>query len=141
MKKNSISPLPLAIPPPSLRPAPFPRPERPPARPSAERRCRSVADAAGVHRSTASRALNPETAGMISPDVVARIAETAQRLGYRRDMLAASLRTSRTRLVGMLAPDLSPIPSSPPSSPEWRRRWPSTVTLCSLLMPPMTPAH
>jgi LacI family transcriptional regulator len=66
-----------------------------------------VADAAGVHRSTASRALNPETAGVISPDVVARIAETAQRLGYRRDMLAASLRTSRTRLVGMLVPDLA----------------------------------
>ena len=44
---------------------------------------------------------------MISPDVVARIAETAQRLGYRRDMLAASLRTSRTRLVGMLVPDLA----------------------------------
>ncbi len=66
-----------------------------------------VADAAGVHRSTASRALNPETAGMISPDVVARIAETAQRLGYRRDMLAASLRTSRTLLVGMLVPDLA----------------------------------
>jgi len=66
-----------------------------------------VADAAGVHRSTASRALNPETAGMISPDVVARIAEAARCLGYRRDLLAASLRTSRTRLVGMLVPDLA----------------------------------
>jgi len=66
-----------------------------------------VADAAGVHRSTASRALNPETAGMISPDVVARIAEAASRLGYRRDLLAASLRTSRTRLVGTLVPDLA----------------------------------
>jgi len=66
-----------------------------------------VADAAGVHRSTASRALNPETAGMISPDVVARIAEAARRLGYRRDLIAASLRTSRTLLVGMLVPDLA----------------------------------
>jgi LacI family transcriptional regulator len=66
-----------------------------------------VADAAGVHRSTASRALNPETARLISPDVVARIAETAARLGYRRDLLAASLRNSRTRLVGMLVPDLA----------------------------------
>jgi len=66
-----------------------------------------VADAAGVHRSTASRALNPETARLISPDVVARIAETARRLGYRRDLLAASLRTSRTHLVGMLVPDLA----------------------------------
>ena len=66
-----------------------------------------VADAAGVHRSTASRALSPETAGLISPDVVARITETAARLGYRRDLLAASLRTSRTRLVGVLVPDLA----------------------------------
>ena len=66
-----------------------------------------VADAAGVHRSTASSALNPETAGMISPDVIARIAETAQRLGYRRDLIAASLRTSRTWLIGILVPDLT----------------------------------
>lgn len=66
-----------------------------------------VADAAGVHRSTASRALNPETAGLISPEMVARVAEVAARLGYRRDLLAASLRTSRTRLVGVLVPDLA----------------------------------
>ena len=76
-----------------------------------------VADAAGVHRSTASRALNPETAGMISPDVVARIAEAAQRLGYRRDMLAASLRTSRTRLVGMLVPNLANPVFAPAATP------------------------
>jgi LacI family transcriptional regulator len=66
-----------------------------------------VAEAAGVHRSTASRALNPETAHLISPDVVARITETAARLGYRRDLLAASLRTSQTRLAGVLVPDLA----------------------------------
>jgi LacI family transcriptional regulator len=66
-----------------------------------------VADAAGVHRSTASRALNPETADLISPDVVARIAEAAVRLGYRRDLIAASLRNSRTRLIGVLVPDLA----------------------------------
>lgn len=66
-----------------------------------------VADDAGVHRSTASRALNPDTAGLISPDVVARVADAAARLGYRRDLLAASLRNSRTRLVGVLVPDLA----------------------------------
>jgi LacI family transcriptional regulator len=65
-----------------------------------------VADAAGVHRSTASRALNPETAWRISPDVVQRITEAAERLGYRRDLVAASLRNSRTRLVGVIVPDL-----------------------------------
>jgi LacI family transcriptional regulator len=78
-------------------------------RPAAQRGAtlQQVADAAGVHRSTASRALNPETADLISPDVVARICETAARLGYRRDLLAASLRTSRTRLIGVLVPDLA----------------------------------
>jgi LacI family transcriptional regulator len=72
-----------------------------------------VADAAGVHRSTASRALNPETAHLISPDVVARVAEVAVRFGYRRDLLAASLRTSRTRLVGVLLPDLANLVFAP----------------------------
>jgi LacI family transcriptional regulator len=84
-------------------------PAKPALRPGSQRGAtlQEVADAAGVHRSTASRALNPETARLISPDVVARIAETAARLGYRRDMIAASLRTSRSRLVGVLVPDLA----------------------------------
>src|SRR5271169_5216781 len=82
---------------------------RAPARPASQRGAtlQQVADAAGVHRSTASRALNPETADLISPDVVARIAEIAARIGYRRDLLAASLRTNRTRLIGVLVPDLA----------------------------------
>jgi LacI family transcriptional regulator len=66
-----------------------------------------VADAAGVHRSTASRALNPQTANLLSSDVAARIIDIAARLGYRRDLLAASMRTSRTRLVGVLVPSLA----------------------------------
>jgi hypothetical protein len=101
MKKLMTPPPPVR----SLRPdRPAPSEVAPPVPRGAT--LQQVADAAGVHRSTASRALNPETAGMISPDVVARVAGTAQSLGYRRDMLAASLRTSRTRLVGMLLPDL-----------------------------------
>jgi LacI family transcriptional regulator len=84
------------------------RPSRVPAQsPRTAATLQQVADAAGVHRSTASRALNPETAHLISPDVSARVAEVAARLGYRRDLLAASLRTSRTRLVGVLVPDLA----------------------------------
>ena len=67
----------------------------------------AVAEAAGVHRSTAARALNPATSHLISGDVVARIAGEARRLGYRRDVLAASLRTGRSRLVGVLLPDIA----------------------------------
>jgi hypothetical protein len=66
-----------------------------------------VADAAGVHRSTASRALDPATSGLISSAVVARVADAASRLGYRRDLLAAGLRNSRSRLVGVLVPDMA----------------------------------
>jgi len=66
-----------------------------------------VADAAGVHRSTASRALNPDTAHMVADEVVERIRVHAQRLGYRRDVVAASLRTKRSRLIGVVVPDIA----------------------------------
>jgi LacI family transcriptional regulator len=65
-----------------------------------------VADVAQVHRSTASRALNPETSGRITPEVVARVAEAARALNYRRDLVAAGMRNSRTGLIGMLVPDI-----------------------------------
>lgn len=66
----------------------------------------AVADAASVHRSTASRALNPTTRHLVAAEAVARIEEAARALGYRRDDLAASLRTGRTNLVGVLLPDI-----------------------------------
>ncbi|MFO1075112.1 MAG: LacI family DNA-binding transcriptional regulator [Geminicoccaceae bacterium] len=67
----------------------------------------AVAVAAGVHRSTAARALNTATRHLISAEVVARVQAEAQRLGYRRDVLAASLRTGRSQLVGVVLPDLA----------------------------------
>ncbi len=75
--------------------------------PSRAATLQSVADAAGVHRSTAARALNAATSHLISDEVVTRVQEEARRLGYRRDVLAASLRTGRSRLVGILLPDLA----------------------------------
>ncbi len=74
---------------------------------SAQPNLQAVADAAGVHRSTASRALNPATRHLVASDVAQRIAEAARRLGYRRDALAASLRTGRTRLIGVVLPDIA----------------------------------
>lgn len=67
----------------------------------------SVAEAAGVHRSTAARALDPAQSHRISREVVLRVAEEARRQGYRRDAVAASLRTGRSRLVGVVLPDLA----------------------------------
>ena len=66
----------------------------------------AVADAASVHRSTASRALNPATRHLVAAEAVARIEEAARALGYRRDDLAASLRTGRTNLIGVMVPDI-----------------------------------
>jgi LacI family transcriptional regulator len=66
----------------------------------------TVADAASVHRSTASRALNPATRHLVAAEAAARIEEAARALGYRRDDLAASLRTGRTNLIGVMVPDL-----------------------------------
>lgn len=67
----------------------------------------SIAEAAGVHRSTAARALDPAQAHRISPEVVDKVRAEALRQGYRRDAIAASLRTGRSRLVGVVLPDLA----------------------------------
>ncbi len=66
-----------------------------------------VARAAGVHPGTASRALNPDLVGRISPTTTARVHEAAKRLGYVPDPLGRSLRTSKTRTVGLIIPDLA----------------------------------
>jgi LacI family transcriptional regulator len=68
---------------------------------------KQVAEAAGVHFSTASRALNPATRGQVKPQVAERVLQTAQRLGYRANALASSLRTRRSRVIGMVVPDLA----------------------------------
>ncbi len=82
-------------------------------RPACPRPCSLVADAAGVHRSTASRALNPAAAHLVAPEVVERVQAAARRLGYRRDVLAAGLRTKRSRLVGIAVPDMANLVFAP----------------------------
>lgn len=67
---------------------------------------KDVAKAAGVHLSTASRALDQATRHKISPDVVSRIEATAQKLGYRPNAVAASLRRRRSEAIGLIIPDL-----------------------------------
>lgn len=67
---------------------------------------KDVADEAGVHTSTASRALNPQTRGVVNPETVERVLEVAERLGYRPHPLARGLRTNQTMTVGMVIPDV-----------------------------------
>lgn len=67
---------------------------------------KDVAREAGVHISTASRALNPSTASIVNPETVERVAEAARKLGYRPHPLARGLRTKRTMSVGVIIPDV-----------------------------------
>ncbi|KWR89934.1 LacI family DNA-binding transcriptional regulator [Cupriavidus sp. IDO] len=68
---------------------------------------KQVAELAGVHVSTVSRALNPATRSVVLPEAVARVMKAASKLGYRLDPVAASLRTGRSKLVGILVPQIA----------------------------------
>jgi LacI family transcriptional regulator len=68
---------------------------------------RDVASAAEVHPATASRALNPGTRLLVSEETAQRVIEAADRLGYRPNPVARSLRTRRSHTIGVLIPDLN----------------------------------
>jgi LacI family transcriptional regulator len=68
---------------------------------------RDVAHHVGVHPSTVSRALNPETRHMVTGEIAAKVAEAAQSLGYRPNPMAYSLKTNRSLTVGVIIPDLT----------------------------------
>lgn len=75
---------------------------------------RDVAERAGVHPSTASRALNPATRSLVKVATVRRIDAAAATLGYQTNAIARSLRTRRSSTVGVLVPDLTN-PAFPPT--------------------------
>lgn len=66
-----------------------------------------IAKAAGVHSSTVSRVMNPETRGMVSEDVAKRILAVAKRIGYRANRAASTLRTKRSKVIGVILPDIT----------------------------------
>jgi LacI family transcriptional regulator len=67
---------------------------------------RDVAALAGVHTTTASRALNSETRGLVNGDTAQRVVEAATQLGYRSNPLARGLKTNRSYTIGVVVPDL-----------------------------------
>ncbi|MBF1674445.1 MAG: LacI family DNA-binding transcriptional regulator [Scardovia wiggsiae] len=65
---------------------------------------RDVAQRSGTSVSTVSRALNNR--GRISRETKALVEKTAHELGYIPDSRAQAMRSTRTRLVGLLVPDI-----------------------------------
>lgn len=68
---------------------------------------KDIAKVAGVHLSTVSRALNPQTAKLLTPEVVSKIRRIGGELNYRPNAAAHSLRTNRTRTIGVVVPDIT----------------------------------
>ncbi|MGY1616535.1 LacI family DNA-binding transcriptional regulator [Geodermatophilus sp. SYSU D00691] len=68
---------------------------------------RDVAAAAGVHPATASRALNPETRALVNAETARRVLKAAQSLSYSPNPIARSLKTAKSRTIGLVLPDLT----------------------------------
>src|SRR5258708_11861797 len=68
---------------------------------------KQIAQRGGVHGSTVSRALNPQTRTMVSQEVATRILKIANNLSYTRNPLAFGLKTRRSFTVGVIVPDLT----------------------------------
>jgi LacI family transcriptional regulator, galactose operon repressor len=66
---------------------------------------REVADAAGVSTATVSRALSGVPT--VDPELVERVRESADRLGYRANRVARALRRQSTQTVGLVVPDIT----------------------------------
>jgi LacI family transcriptional regulator len=67
---------------------------------------KDVAAKAGVHTSTASRALDPSRRALVHQETVARVRAAAEQLGYRGDSIASGLRRGRTNTLGIVVADL-----------------------------------
>lgn len=66
---------------------------------------RDVAREARVSLSTVSHVLNDTR--YVSPELRSRVLETAERLGYRSNAVARSLRTKRTHTLALIVPDIA----------------------------------
>lgn len=66
---------------------------------------RSVAEEAGVSIGTVSKVINDS--GKISENTRKKVFQAMRKLNYKPDAAAASLRGKRTKLIGLLVPDIS----------------------------------
>ena len=79
----------------------------PNARAGAAVTLRDVAQVAGVHPATVSRALNEETRALVNEETARRVLKAAEKLGYRPNPIARGLKTNRSYTIGVLIPDLT----------------------------------
>ena len=68
---------------------------------------RDIAQNVGVHASTVSRVLNPSTRKMVTEEIAVKVTHAAEKLGYRPNTFAQSLKTNRSYTVGVMVPDLT----------------------------------
>ena len=61
----------------------------------------------GVHSSTVSRVMNPQTRHLISKEVAQRVLDAAAGLDFRPNRIASSLRTRRSHTIGVVLPDIT----------------------------------
>jgi LacI family transcriptional regulator, galactose operon repressor len=76
-------------------------------KPKAPATLKQIAALAGVHTSTVSRALDPEKRHLVADNVAQRVAKLARSLAYRPNRVATTLKTGRSRLIGVLLPDIA----------------------------------
>jgi LacI family transcriptional regulator len=68
---------------------------------------KDVAEAVGVHVSTVSRALDPKSRHLITPQVAEKVLRVSAEMKYRPNVSAYGLRTRRTRTIGVTVPDIT----------------------------------
>jgi len=68
---------------------------------------KDIAAKAGVHVSTVSRALHPDTSDHVSVDLREKIQSIAKKTNYRTNSLGYALRMQRSATIGVIVPDLT----------------------------------
>lgn len=74
------------------------------------KRLKDVAEAAGVSSATASLVLNGRADGRVSADLAGRVEAAAERLNYRPNLVARSLRTQESKTIGIISNDVATTP-------------------------------
>jgi LacI family transcriptional regulator len=67
---------------------------------------KDVAERAGVHFGTVSRALDPKRSHKVSPETRERVEAAARALGYQANVMARGLRKGSTGLIGAVVADM-----------------------------------